>query len=106
MAKNKEEEQAPLDYKREQRQEGWSPAITTAASGLLLASLGAVLGFMGWLGISSVTHNTNIAVLNDSDKATRVHIVTEEKRVDKIEIGLSRIDTEVRIHNQDTNRHK
>ena len=102
----KNEEKTPIDYPVEQRQEGWSPAIRGAVSGFLLVALGGFFGYLGWVGLSTIGNSSNIAVLVDSDKSTRVHIVTSEKRSDAMQNDITRIDTEVRNHNKDVNRHK
>ncbi len=106
MAKRRNETEATCDYPRFQRKAGWSPEARNAAGSILLVSLGAVVGFLAWLGISSVNHDSDIAVLKDSDETTKVHIVESNSKIRSLELRQQVNDTEDRIHHNDKYRHR
>lgn len=106
MVKYRQQEEEAKDHVVDERQERWSPAVRGAISGIFLVSIGALFGFFAWLGLGAVTRNTHIAVLEVSDKSMKVHATTSEVKINRLQIDHSRLDTEVRLHTLDTNRHK
>ena len=97
MARNKNEER-PIDYPRDKRAAGWSEPVRSAVSRILLASLGIVIGLVGWLSSNSVSHDVDIAVLNES----RVKVDAEQKeqnnRLMNVELNQARNDESDRIN--------